>query len=100
MLKPSFPLKNNSPPPTAPFTNQRGRLGGSTGYPSFKDEEGKGYDKSGVFLADPLLSSYRNRITGTFGVLGVKGLDEKQSLEGLAEVVADLIVARMNVETG
>ena len=50
-------------------------------------------------MADPLLSSFRKRITGTFGVLGVKGLDEKQSLEGLAEVVADLIVARMNVET-
>jgi len=74
MLEPSFPLKTTSPPPTAPFTNQRGRLGGSTGYPSFKDEEGKGNDKIGVPLADPLLSSYRKRITGTFGVVGFTGV--------------------------
>ena len=54
------------------------------GYPSFKDEEGKGYDKRGVSLADPLLSSYRKRITGTSGVMGgVIGLGEKQGLDGL-----------------
>ncbi len=82
MLKPSFPLKTTSPP-TAPFTNQRGRLGGSTGYPSFKDEEGKGYDKRGVPLANPLLSSYRKRITGTFGVREVMGLGGEQGLDGL-----------------
>src|SRR3972149_1422731 len=40
-------FKNNISPPTAPFTNQRGWLGGLTGYPSLKDEEGKGNDKRG-----------------------------------------------------
>jgi len=71
MLKPSFPLKTTSPPQPTPSQIRGGVWGGSTGYPSFKDEEGKGYDKRGVPLADPLLSSYRKRITSTFGVKGV-----------------------------
>ena len=74
-VKTLLSFKNNISPPTAPFTNQRGRLGGSTGYPSLKDEEGKGYDKRGVPLAGPLLSSFRKRITGTFGVMGWIGLE-------------------------
>lgn len=51
------------------------------GYPSFKDEEGKGYDKRDVSLADPLLSSYRKRITGTAGVMGFTGLGVRQGLD-------------------
>ena len=63
------------------------------GYPSFKDDEGKGYDKRGVPLADPLLSSYRKRITGTFGY-GVcyrvgwkKGLRGACSKSGLSFII-------------
>src|SRR3972149_1279895 len=69
-VKTLLSFKNNISPPTAPFTNQRGRLGGSTGYPSFKGEEGKGCDKGGVPLADPLLSSFRKRITILLGLWG------------------------------
>lgn len=74
--------KQQLPPQPPPSQDQRGRLGGSTGYPSFKDEEGKGYDKRGVPLADPLLSSYRKRITGTAGVMDFIGLGLRQGLDG------------------
>jgi len=61
------------------------------GYPSFKDEEGKGYDKRGVPLADPLLSSYRKRITGTLGVPGfVYRVGCKQGVYGLLVSVVSL----------
>ncbi len=76
-------IKNNSSLPDRPLHKIRGGgWGGSEGYPSSNDEDSKGYDKSGVSLADPLLSSYRKRITGTSGVLDVKGFDGIQGLEG------------------
>jgi len=53
-VKTLLSFKKQHLPPTAPFTNQRGRLGGSTGYPSFKDEEGKGYGQKRGSFGRPL----------------------------------------------
>ena len=79
-VKTLLSFKNNISPQPPPSQIRGGVWGDQRVIRHLKMRRARGMDKRGVPLADPLLSSYRKRITGTFGVTGFHTISKNSVL--------------------